>query len=98
MDPFVLFASYPTQALGPSTRLVATGLASKVADLPGGLDDAIMVRASLPPPDQLDTMLGRMTSGPIGLIDLLDAFPGENRRRLVSGVAFLLKMGLIARA
>jgi hypothetical protein len=98
MDPFSLFAAYPTEALGASTRLIATGIASKVADLPGGLEDAIMVRANIPPLPQLDAMLTRITTAPVALIELLDAFPGEDRRRLVNGVAFLLKMGLIARA
>jgi glycosyltransferase involved in cell wall biosynthesis len=98
MDPFALFAGYPTETLGIATKLVATGLARRVADLPGGLEDAIMVRVNLPPLDQLDAMLTRVTSGPVTLIDLLGAFPGEDRRLLVSGIAFLLKMGLIARA
>jgi alpha-maltose-1-phosphate synthase len=97
MDPFALFAGYPTEALRVSTELIATGLASRVADLPGGLEDAIMVRVNLPPLDQLEAILTRVEAGPTALSDLFDAFPGEDRRKLVSGVAFLLKMGLIAR-
>jgi hypothetical protein len=42
--------------------------------------------------------VARAAEGPIALIDLVEAFPGEDRRNMVSGVAFLLKMGLIARA
>jgi len=98
MDPFTLFGAYPTARLQGSTRLVATGLARRVADLPGGITSAIMVKRNAPPLDRLDAMLARLSDGPVKLIDLVADSPDAERRILVTGVALLLKFGLVARA
>jgi hypothetical protein len=52
----------------------------------------------VPAPAILDTLLARLDGGPVTLIDLVAGFPDQDRRNLVSGVAFMMKMGLIARA
>ncbi len=91
MDPFQLFGAYPTAQLGATTRLAATG-----RDLPGGFDAAAIVRYGIPSDAILRTLIER-ASEPILLGDLLASLPREDRRNLVSGVAFLIKMGLLAR-
>jgi hypothetical protein len=95
MDPFRLFAAYPTAMLGGSTRLVA-GPIQSVAELPGGLDRAAIIPAGLPGLRTLDAMIARAAQ-PIELADLVADFPGQDRRMLTVGAAFLLKLGLLAR-
>lgn len=95
MDPFRLFAAYPTAMLGGSTRLVA-GPIQSVAELPGGLDRAAIIPAGLPGLRTLDAMIARAAQ-PIELADLIADFPGQDRRMLTVGAAFLLKLGLLAR-
>jgi len=96
MDPFKLFASYPNVTLSGATRLVA-GSIRTTADLPGGFGKAAIVQQGLPSPATLDMMMERAAQ-PIALADLLDRFPGQDRRMLTTGAAFLLKMGMLARA
>jgi len=96
MDPFKLFASYPNVTLSGATRLVA-GSIRTTADLPGGFGKAAIVQQGLPSPATLDMMIERAAQ-PIALADLLDGFPGQDRRMLTTGAAFLLKMGMLARA
>jgi glycosyltransferase involved in cell wall biosynthesis len=98
MDPFELFAAYPSARLNGTTLLRADGPLRSVTELPGGIAIAAVVRHGIPGNAILDSMVARAAEGPIALIDLVEAFPGEDRRNMVSGVAFLLKMGLIARA
>jgi hypothetical protein len=95
MDPFRLFASYPTQMLSGSTRLVAGPM--RVADLPLGIEDAAIVRHGLAASTTLAAMIEK-AAHPIELADLVGAFPGQDRRMLTISAAFLLKMGLLARA
>jgi len=95
MDPFRLFAGYPTAIMGGSTRLVATGIRS-IEDLPGGMSRAAVVRQSLPSTEVLDTMVARAAQ-PVTLADLVGSFPGKDRRMLTAAAAFLLKMGLLAK-
>jgi len=96
MDPYKLFASYPNVTLDGRVRLVS-GQIRRVADLPGGIEKAAIIQHGLPPAVTLDTMVERAAQ-PIALADLIDDFPGQDRRMLTTGVAFLLKMGLLARA
>jgi len=96
MDPFKLFAGYPNVVLSGETRLVAGPIRS-TTDLPGGIDKVAIVLQSLPAPATLDMMIERAAQ-PIALADLLDGFPGLDRRMLTTGAAFLLKMGMLARA
>ena len=95
MDPFQLFGGYPTAMLTGSTMLVARGAAS-LADLPGGTAHGPIVRQALPSFAILDEMVAKART-PIELADLVGGFPGEDRRMLTVGAAFLLKMGLLAR-
>lgn len=97
MDPFQLFASYPSATLGGTTRLVATGPISRIADIPGGRDMAAIMRNALPPDAMLDAIVAKAAQ-PITLAELFTAFPGEDRRRLANTIAFLIKMGLLGRA
>jgi hypothetical protein len=96
MDPFRLFAAYPTAMLSGSTRLVA-GRMRRIADIPGGIEHAAIVRFALPQVETLDAMVARAAQ-PIALADLVDAFPGQDRRMLIAAAAFLMKMGLLTRA
>ena len=96
LDPFKLFASYPNVVLNGGTRLVARQM-RRVADLPGGIEAAAIIPRGLPSSTTLDLMVERAAQ-PIGLADLLDGFRGQDRRMLTMGAAFLLKMGLLARA
>jgi len=96
MDPFRLFARYPTSLLSGSTRLVA-GPMRRIADIPGGIERAAIVPYGLPPVALLDAMVGEAAQ-PIELADLVGAFPDHNRRMMTAAAAFLLKMGLLARA
>jgi glycosyltransferase involved in cell wall biosynthesis len=98
MDPFRLFGSYPTDKLKGSDRLVTTGIALRMDELPGGFDIAVVNRPSVPSLSILDGMLALVAAGQITVIDLVAAFPDVERRSMASGVAFLMKMGLIARA
>lgn len=98
MDPFRLFGAYPTVALGAPTLLRRDGPYRGIGDLPGGFEAAAVVKHGVPAPAILDALLARLDGGPVRLIDLVTGFPDQDRRNLVSGVAFLMKMGLIARA
>ena len=98
MDPFRLFGAYPSARLEASTLLRLGANGRSVHYLPGGFERAALVAFGLPAPDVLDAIVGKVAEGPITLLDLLGAFPDNDRRALVSGAAFLLKMGLIARA
>lgn len=98
MDPFALFANHATAALKGSTLLALASAHASVADLPGGVDAAVMVRDRLPHSAILDAMLARLADGPAKLVDLVADFPGEDRRTLVSGAAWLLKFGFVRRA
>jgi len=97
MDPCRMFGAYPNARLDADTKLAATGLATRVRDLPGAIDMAAVVPRALPEPDMLDAMLARLAERPIALVELIGLFPDAERRMLVAGVAFLLKFGLIAR-
>lgn len=97
MDPFQLFAAYPTEMLRGSTRLVASGPMQHIADIPGGIEKAAIVRYGLPPVATLDAMVAGAAQ-PIELADLVDALPGQDRRMLIAAAAFLIKIGLLARA
>jgi glycosyltransferase involved in cell wall biosynthesis len=97
MDPFQLFASYPSATLGKATLLIAAGPMRRIADIPGGRELAAIVPGALPPDALLDALVAKAVD-PIMLEDLLAAFPGEDRRRLTNTVAFLMKIGLLARA
>jgi hypothetical protein len=96
MDPFKLFAAYPTMTLSGATRLVA-GATGRVGDLTGGIEQAAIVKYGLPATAILDAMLDKAVQ-PIELADLVAAFPGQDRRMMTAAAAFLLKMGLLARA
>jgi len=96
MDPYKLFASYPNATLDGGVRLVA-GQIARIADLPGGIEKAAIIPQGLPAAATLDMMVERAAQ-PTALADLIDGFPGQDRRMLTMGVAFLLKMGLLARA
>jgi hypothetical protein len=98
MDATHMFGGYATARLGGSARLIATGLATSVADIPGGFDPAVIVRRSLPPRAILDAMLARLIGGPAAMADLCAAFPDQDPRLIVAGAAFLLKFGLVTRA
>jgi glycosyltransferase involved in cell wall biosynthesis len=98
MDPFRLFGAYPSARLAGSTMLRIGETGRSVHDLPGGFRQATLVAYGLPAPEILDAMLARVAQAPVTLLDLVAGFPGEDRRHLVGGVAFLLKMGLIGRA
>jgi len=95
MDPFRLFASYPTELLSGSTRLVTGPM--RMADLPLGIEDAAIVRHGLAPTATLGAMVEKAAQ-PIALADLVAAFSGQDRRMLTISAAFLLKMGLLAKA
>jgi len=95
MDPFKLFAAYSSMTLSGATRLVA-GPTRRISDVPGGIERAAIVQYSLPPVETLDAMIARAAQ-PIELADLVADFPGQDRRMLTVGVAFLLKLGLLAR-
>lgn len=97
MDPCTLFAGYPTATLDAATLLAIDGTAASVSDLPGGPATAMLVKIALPTPATLDTMRARAADGPVKLIDMIAGFP-DDRRLLVSGAAWLLKMGLLRRA
>ena len=96
LDPFKLFAAYPNVVLNGETGLIA-GNIRRIADLPGGIETAAIIPQALPSPETLDLMVERAAQ-PIALADLVGGFPGQDRRTLTKGVAFLLKMGLLARA
>ena len=96
MDPFKLFATYPTMTLSGTTRLIA-GPMRRIGDIPGGIARAAIVQYGLPPITTLDAMVEKAAQ-PIELADLVDAFPDQDRRMLTAAAAFLLKMGLLARA
>lgn len=98
MDPFGLFGAYPTARLDAPTLLRRDGPYHRVGDLPGGFEAAAVVNYGVPVPAILDALLARLDGGPVTLIDLVAGFPDQDRRNLVSGVAFLMKMGLIARS
>jgi glycosyltransferase involved in cell wall biosynthesis len=98
MDPFRLFGAYPTVRLDASTLLRRDGPYRGIGDLPGGFEAAAVVNYGVPAPAILDTLLARLDGGPVTLIDLVAGFPDQDRRNLVSGVAFMMKMGLIAHA
>jgi len=95
MDPFRLFAQYPTGLLSGSTRLVA-GPMRRITDIPGGMEMAAIIPYGLPPVATLDAMVDRAAQ-PIELADLVDAFPDQDRRLTTAAAAFLLKIGLLAR-
>lgn len=98
MDPFAIFAAYPTMRLEAGTRLDrAPGASATVADIPGGLAMTMLVRTALPSVSTLDAMIAHVGGGPVTLIDLLDAFPGLDRRTLVAGIGWLLKFGFVVR-
>ena len=96
MDPFRMFAHYPTRLLSGSTRLIA-GSMRRIADIPGGIERAAIIAYGLPPVATLDAMVDRAAQ-PIELADLVGAFPEQDRRLITAAAAFLLKMGLLARA
>jgi len=96
MDPFKLFAAYPTMMLSGATRLVA-GQTRRIGDIPGGIERAAIVHYGLPAVSILDAMVEKAAQ-PIELADLVGAFPGQDRRMMTSAAAFLLKMGMLARA
>jgi len=98
MDPFRLFGAYPTVALDAPTMLRRDGFYRCIGDLPGGFEAAAVVNYGVPGPAILDALLARLDGGPVTLINLVAGFSDQDRRNLVSGVAFLMKMGLIARA
>ena len=93
MDPFRLFAAYPTTMLSGATRLIA-GPVRRIGDIPGGIKRAAIVEYGLPPAEMLDAMVKSATQ-PIELADLVGAFPGHDRRMMTAAAAFLLKMGLL---
>lgn len=95
MDPFRLFAPYPTQMLSGSTRLVRGPM--HIADLPLGIEDAAIVRHGVAAAATLKAMVEKATQ-PVALADLIGAFPDQDRRMLTISAAFLLKMGLLAKA
>lgn len=95
MDPFRLFAAYPTSMLSGSTRLVA-GPMRRIADIPGGIEMAAIVPYGLPSVAMLDAMVDKAAQ-PIELAGLVGAFPDHDRRMMATAAAFLLKMGLLAR-
>ena len=98
MDPFEMFAAYPSGRLDAAMRLDrAPGSPASVLDIPGGLAHAMMVRSALPSVSMLDALLARIGGGPVLLGALLAAYPTEDRRPLLNGIAWLMKFGFVTR-
>ena len=98
MDPFAMFAAYPSGRLDAAMRLDrAPDSPASVLDIPGSLSQAMMVRTALPSVAALDALLARIDGGPIVLGDLLAAAPPQEQGRLLNGIAWLMKFGFVAR-
>ena len=79
MDPFAMFAAYPSGRLDPAMRL----------------GHALMVQSSLPSAAALDTLLARIGGGGLVLGDLLAACPVADRGPLLNGIVWLMKFGFV---
>lgn len=97
MDPFTLFASYPTGAIGPSVRLRRTPSAE--------VEDA-MARASLettkyaaplfPPRSLVEELLSEVPETHwVSFEELLSSRSAPAKRRLLGAVVWLCKAGLL---
>ena len=99
MDPFEAFAAYPTQLLGPHTvvALPAVGLEAAEQWLHSCLSLAMVTYASSVLLNELEAlaMLQRLAPAPLPIAQLLGTASPTESSRLIRGVAWLLKLGVL---
>lgn len=95
MDPFHLFASFPTN-LGRVETPVRLPTDASLPD-PGVLElkGARIVPAVLPGEDEIAAIRSALAAGAATLGELIETFPTERRRAILRGVHWLAKFGLV---
>ena len=97
LDPFQLFATYPTAVLTSDTSLRATaGLTRDAARARLSEDLASMGRWALPKPSEVDVVLDHLAACPqASVADLVALFPVPRRGFLERGLLWLVKFGVV---
>lgn len=99
-DPFRLFAAYPSSTLAPATRfhLNDADLAAARARLGTyrGLTMVDFATPILPADVELDAILAAVAAGPKTARELAQAFVGQRRAAVLRGLAWLVKLGILA--
>ena len=96
-DPYWLFSGYPTQSVGPQSRLtLEAGAAPGQLRALGGSGLVNFGMELLPPWEELEEAVRRVAAEPgLNTQRLLEAFPAESRPRLWRGLSWLAKLGLL---
>lgn len=99
MDPFHAFASYPTQALKPSTviALVDNSLEAATARLQTYQAMAMVSFAKfvLPSDAEVEAVLKQATAGPQAAIELVQTIDNARKPFVFRTLVWLLKMGIL---
>ncbi len=96
-DPFRAFAGHASGPLTGAMRLERVAAGGTVAALAGGPAMTMVAPQSLPSLVALEAMLARIGDGPVTIAGLLDAFPDRDRPRMLGGIAWMMKFGLVRR-
>jgi hypothetical protein len=97
LDPFQMFASYPTEAIGTTTVILSEpGLTLEDARARLGLPYAAIGRWALPFPAEVDQILEFVAGrGACAIAEIVENFAAPRRPFIERGVIWLAKFGLV---
>lgn len=98
LDPFISFASYPSDILSDA-HIVAATQGADGARLQALLQSPLIsfVKPVAPDPDDCAKILAHLQrSGPLSVADILAEAPDSRRGRIERGLAWLAKLGLLS--
>jgi hypothetical protein len=95
MDPFALFASYPTLPIGPDAWLERGSAGDEEIARLRGLAMMSFATAVLPVPDQIDRLLRATANGAVQVKTILTPLTPQERPSAVRALAWLAKLGAI---
>jgi len=97
LDPFTMFARYPTRTLRPDTllRLAAPDAAERLARW-RRLEMVAIAPATLPDEPECAAILARLSQGPATAGALAAGLPATRRGVVFRGLAWLVKLGVVA--
>jgi len=96
MDPFAVFASFPSAKLGPDAWLQRTGLDSAAVARLRGLAVVSFASPALPPAEAISNLLARVPAdAPVRLRSILAAVPHHEQAWMMCTIAWLAKLGAL---
>ena len=96
IDPFTLFAGYPTRTVGPQTVFwLARQDATQILAQWRSLAMVSFARAVLPSDDDCQRIIETLKQGPRTAVQLIESVPAERRAFVLRALAWMVKMGAL---